>query len=67
MLWYLALCDECTKLYYDKDIVRAIVTASEQLSYSELRPNQRAVVRSFFDWQRRICVSSNWKWEVTVL
>ena len=54
-------------MYSDEDIESAIVTASKQLGYSELRPNQRAAVRSFFEGQRRICVSSNWKWEVTVL
>ena len=34
-------------MYSDEDIESAIVTASKQLGYSELRPNQRAAVRSF--------------------
>ena len=47
MLWYLAPCDKYTKMHPDKDIESAIVTASKQLGYSELRPNQRAAARSF--------------------
>eukprot|EP00731_Ephydatia_muelleri_P008811 Em0004g1149a len=41
MLWYLRPCDEYIRRRY------AIVTASKQLGYCELRPNQRAAVRSF--------------------
>ena len=52
-------------MYFDVPITMAQLLNS--LGYNELRPNQKAVVLKFSEGQKRTCVPSNWKWELTTL